>query len=638
MALLGLALLPREINEYYIHQGVLIAIYAILLFGLDVVVGYTGEVSLAHGALFGIGAYTAGILSTKTAWPFLATLPASMAVTAFFGGVLALPALRVRGPYLAMVTLAFGTIAQILINEMDFLTNGPLGISLQKPDLWGHALEESEYYYVVLAIFFLTGFLIHRLLISRFGRAFEALHGSPVAADCMGVSVYRYKVLAFVVSAAIAGLAGSLFSFNELFIAPNSFNFELTITFLLALIMGGRKSRLGPVLGAAIVVLLPNILDDIQLFRWLAHGVMLGVLGLFLWRGWKQGWNHWKSWIIPGIGALALEISSHRLQDMTDWRLTIFGALILFVVYYLQNGIVGWLRQGKPAVTEADFPLSGEGAVQPVELERRSVAQTTPGPLLQVSHVVMSFGGLRALNDLSCELAPGQILGLIGPNGSGKSTLMNVLTGLYVPTSGEVRFKGQRISGKSPTRIALRGLARTFQNLQLFGDMTVLENVLIGLNHRYRSGMTETLLHLPRFVREEKAARARARVLLDFVGLAGEASREARHLPYGQQRLLEIARALALDPDLLLLDEPAAGLTSAEIERLIAVLHKIKGQGLALILIEHHMDVVMSVSDQVMVLDSGRCIASGLPHEVRHDAAVIKAYLGGGEEAQHAGN
>ncbi|MGN6389699.1 MAG: branched-chain amino acid ABC transporter permease, partial [Burkholderiaceae bacterium] len=252
VGLIALAAFPLAIpNPYYVHLAETILIYAILLFGLDIVVGYTGQVSLGHAALFGIGSYTAGVLYLKLGLPFLLAVPGAIVVTAIFGAILALPSLRVTGPYLAMVTLAFGTIIQILINEMTFLTEGPLGITLHKPRFFGHQVDELEYFYIVAALMVISLIVVNRILKSYLGRAFQALRDSPIASDCMGVSVYRYKVYAFVISAALAGLSGALYAYSEQYISPNTYTFELTILFLLAVIMGGRKTRSGSLIGAA---------------------------------------------------------------------------------------------------------------------------------------------------------------------------------------------------------------------------------------------------------------------------------------------------------------------------------------------------------------------------------------------------
>ncbi|HSM98780.1 MAG TPA: branched-chain amino acid ABC transporter ATP-binding protein/permease [Gallionella sp.] len=623
IALALLATIPLTVNNSYaLGLLTLLAIYGILLIGLDVTVGYLGQVNLAQAAFLGLGAYAAGLSVTMFGFGMLAALAVSMLVGLVLGGLLAFPALRLEGPQFALATLSFSALSTTVLNEWEKLTGGAQGLSLSRPALFGHPVNAPDFYWLCLILLALVWMALRNMLSSQWGRAFEALRDSPIATDAMGVGTYRHKVAGFALGSSLGGLAGGLYAFNFEYLQPQSFTYDLMVILLLGVVLGGRKSLWGAFFGASLIVLLPNLLSNRLMF------VVISALGLLVAviagaRGWMKKSTQPFQAIAPVIAMGMLVVGGFLVENTENWRKGIFALMLFSVVVGLPDGIMGFAARYLTRLFRIDPPaLPPAAALDEVLPARHSDGQ----PLLELKNLKRYFGGVKAVDDICMTVRSGHVHGLIGPNGSGKSTAVNVISGLYAPTSGAVLLQGKALPAGSLFKVARAGVARTFQNLQLFGELSALDNVMLALQGAYRKPLPLVLLGLARA--EEQRAQAGALALLELVGLKEQARVRARDLTYGSQRFLEIARALARKPELLILDEPAAGLAHPDVNVLVDIIKSIHQRGITIILIEHHMDVVSELCDTVTVVDGGQVIAAGTPEEVKRDPKVIKAYLG----------
>jgi branched-chain amino acid transport system permease protein len=568
--------LPYGLGSYTIHVVNIALIYALLAIGMGLAMGVSGQINLAQVAFFGVGAYTVAILTTHYGHGFWVSALLAVMATVVIGLFVGIPALRMQSHYLGIVTLGLALGFINWITNAD-ITGGADGISgIPVPTLPGVDLS-SEYlfYYVELVVFglaLLFGlFVVHTSL----GRRLRAMRDDALAAGAMGAEIPFLRMTAFLLASLYGGLAGVLYSGLIRYVAPETFSIGNMFILLAMVIIGGRRSLVGCVVGA---------------------------IGLTMVREW--------------------------LSDFSTYAQLGYGAVVVLMVVFAPTGLAGVPERLRALYERRRGQRSSRAELRPFTpyaVEDRSAQN---GVLLSVEGVSKQFRGLRALDEVTLAVDQGEIRGVVGPNGSGKTTLFNVISGFYRASAGTVSFAGSDTTAARPYTLSLAGLARTFQNLRLFGQLTVRENILVALDRTRAHTIWQYAVWQPGVLARERRLRAQAVEILERYGLADFAEADPSSLPYGIQRRIEIARAMAARPRLLLLDEPAAGLNGEEVQQLIRIVRSIRDSGTTVILIEHNMGLVMSLCEKVTVLSGGKVIAEGTPQEVVSAPEVIEAYLG----------
>ena len=573
-----LCLLPLIVHTpYYVHILIMLFFYAFLAISWNIIGGYGGQLSLGHSVFYGLGAYTSTLLFVNfNLSPWLGMLIGGL-VAAFVSVGIGYPCFRLHGPFFSMSTLAILEVFRIMTVYFSDLTEGSIGVSIPiKFGLRNLIFEDKRaYLYIMLGFFFLAIFISTWIERSKFGYHLVALREDEDAAESAGVDVPRTKLKALMVSAFLTSMAGTFHAQYALYIDPSGeFSMSLSVLMAIMVILGGAGTLLGPILGALILVPLQEVL-----------------------RAWFGG----------------------NLQGL---HLFIYGFLLVIAVLFLPSGILAWIKAwipGGPREAAELPPKAGETANLLNKLISRLASETqgakSESPLvMKIKNMGKNFGGVKAVKNVDVDVQAGKITGLIGPNGAGKTTFFNLISGILRPDSGEVIYNGADITALTPAhKVCRRGIGRTFQIVKPFGNISVLENVMIG-----------AFAH----VSSEREAREIALAVLDFIGLYPKRNQLGKSLTLGDRKRLELGRALATKPRLLLLDEIMAGLNPTEIEEAISLIQKIKKLGITIILIEHVMQAVMNLSDHVIILHHGEKIAEGPPRQIATDEKVIKAYLG----------